>query len=320
MSPVFSMLSSVQMGKIGSPEISREIGNFLRYLKNQRGYSPETLRAYEANLVEFRCFLEEELPGLPLNQVNARSLREFLGFLYERGNIKSTVARKLSALRSFFRFLCRNRRLPRNPADALSGPKLPHYLPRHLSEREMSQLLEAPDPGTILGKRDRAILELFYATGMRVGELVGLQREDFNFRQRFVRVLGKGKKERILPYGRKAETALKDYLKHRKVGNPRNDDWLFWNARGGRLSDRSVRRVVDRYIRSCATSRKISPHGLRHSFATHLLERGADLRTIQELLGHASLSTTQRYTSLSTTHLMEVHRKAHPRSLRGRKS
>ncbi len=295
--------------------IQKEIDHFLRHLRYQRGYSEETCRAYQANLIEFRSFLEERVPHLALRNLTTTVLRQFLATLYEKKNVKSTVARKLSAIRSFLRHLSRSGRLPINPADSLSGPKLPKPLPQHLTETEVNLLLATPDRRTLLGKRDGAVLELLYATGIRVGELVGLSREDCDFRQRFIRVLGKGKKERIVPFGRQAEIAMRDYLDSRDRQGKWPDRFLFLNARGGRLSDRSVRRILDHHIRNCALSRSISPHGLRHSFATHLLERGADLRSIQELLGHASLSTTQRYTSLSTSHLLEVHRRSHPRSL-----
>lgn len=294
--------------------MQKEIDHFLRHLRYQKGYSEETYRAYKSNLKEFRSFLEERVPRLTLQTLTAAILRQFLATLYDKKNVKSTVARKLSAIRSFLRHLARSGRLPINPADSLSGPKLPKHIPQHLTETEVSLLLATPDRSTLLGKRDGAVLELLYATGIRVGELVRLSRDDCDFRQRFIRVLGKGKKERIVPFGRQAEIAMREYLDCRDRQGRRPDRVLFLNARGGRLSDRSVRRILDRHIRNCALSRSISPHGLRHSFATHLLERGADLRSIQELLGHASLSTTQRYTSLSTSHLLEVHRRSHPRS------
>ena len=294
--------------------IRREIDRFVRHIRNQRGYSEETCRAYAADLYELDAFLTDTVPDLTPRRIDIGVLRLFLAHLHERGNRKSTVARKLSAIRSFFRHLHRSGRIGRNPAETLVRPKLPRYLPSHLTEPEIVLLLETPDASTGLGRRDRAILELLYGTGIRVGELVGLQIDDCDLGRRFVRVLGKGKKERIVPFGRPAEAALRAYLEARPGGGP----WLFLNARGGHLTDRSVRRIVDRHIRACAVTRKISPHGLRHTFATHLLEHGADLRSIQELLGHASLSTTQRYTAVSTRHLLEVHRRAHPRARKRR--
>jgi integrase/recombinase XerC len=291
-----------------------EIDRFLRHLRHQRGYSDETCRAYESDLYELDAFLGERHPGLPLRKVDSRTLRAFLAHLYERGSLKSTVARKLSATKSLFRYMHRSGRLKDNPAEAVSGPKLPRHLPRHLTETEIGRLLATPDASTVLGRRDRAILELLYATGIRVGEMVMLGRDDCDLRQRFVRVMGKGKKERLVPFGRQAAAALRDYLAERARKRKGDAAWLFLNARGGRLTDRSVRRILDRHIRACAVTQRISPHGLRHTFATHLLERGADLRSIQELLGHASLSTTQRYTSLSISHLIDVHRRSHPRS------
>ena len=275
--------------------IQKEIDGFLRHLRYQRDYSKETCRAYQANLIEFRSFLEDRIPDFALRDLTTTVLRQFLVTLYEKKNIKSTVARKLSAIRSFLRHLSRSGLIPLNPADSLSGPKLPKHLPQHLTETETDLLLATPDRRTLLGKRDGAILELLYATGIRVGELVGLSREDCDFRQRFIRVLGKGKKERIVPFGRQAEIAMRDYLDSRDRQRTWANRFLFLNARGGRLSDRSVRRILDHHIGNCALSRSISPHGLRHTFA--------------------SLSTTQRYTSLSTSHLLEVHRRSHPRSL-----
>jgi integrase/recombinase XerC len=304
--------------RVKSSGTHQEINRFLRHLRNLRGYSAETCRAYESDLYEFAAFLHDLDPGLSLADIEPRILRSFLAHLYDKGNIKSTVGRKLSATKSLFRYLYRSRRLKRNPAELISGPKLPRHLPRHLTESEIERLLATPDPDSRLGLRDRAILELLYATGIRVGEMVMLKRDDCDLRQKFVRVLGKGKKERIVPFGRQAESAVRHYLARRDRDPGGVTAWLFLNARGGRLTDRSVRRILDRHIRACAVTQKISPHGLRHSFATHLLERGADLRSIQELLGHASLSTTQRYTSLSTAHLMEVHRRSHPRSRTGR--
>ncbi|MBI4162007.1 MAG: tyrosine recombinase XerC [Acidobacteria bacterium] len=303
------------MRKRGADGTGGETARFIRHLREQKGYSEETCRAYGADLADLRMFLEERFPGTAVRKADSRILRAFLGHLHERGCKKSTVARKLSSIRSLFRFLSRSGGDAGNPAEALSGPKLPHHLPRHLTEGEARLLLDTPDRGTLLGKRDRAVLELLYATGIRVGELVRLAVEDCDFRDRFVRVLGKGRKERIVPFGRPADSALGVYLDAREAEGGRGSRWLFLNARGGRLTDRSVRRILDRHIRNCAVSRRISPHGLRHSFATHLLERGADLRSIQELLGHASLSTTQRYTSLSMASLLEVHRRAHPRSI-----
>lgn len=292
----------------------REIDRFLRHLRNLRGYSEETCRAYQSDLYELAAFLAEQYPGLALGDLDPRILRSFLAHLYDKGNIKSTVGRKLSSTKSLFRFLFRSGRLKRNPAESVSGPKLPRHLPRHLTEIEIERLLATPDADSRLGRRDRAILELLYATGIRVGEMVMLKRDDCDLRQKFVRVLGKGKKERIVPFGRQAESAVRDYLAGRDRERGGAAAWLFLNARGGRLTDRSVRRILDHHIRACAVTQKISPHGLRHTFATHLLERGADLRSIQELLGHASLSTTQRYTSLSTSYLIDVHRRSHPRS------
>ena len=227
------------------------------------------------------------------------------------------MSRKVSALRSFFRYLVREGKLADNPADRISLPRLERKLPRHLNVKEAGLLVESPDSSTALGARDRAILEILYATGLRVAELTGLNLTDIDFGKMILRALGKGSHERMVPFGKQARKALRVYLKRRPelCGRQVPDaDALFLNYRGGRLSSRSVRRSLDGYIRQTAVRNRISPHGLRHSFATHLLDAGADLRSIQELLGHASLSTTQRYTHVSTERLREVYRKSHPRS------
>jgi integrase/recombinase XerC len=226
-----------------------------------------------------------------------------------------STARKLAALRTFFRWLCREGVLEANPARLLLAPRRERRIPAVLDEAEVSALLDAPGDA-LAAVRARAILELLYAAGIRCAELVALDTADLDLGGRSVRVLGKGRKERIVLFGGRAEQALREWLALRTGLAPRGDA-LFLNARGGRLSDRSVRKLVEDRVRAIALERRCSPHTLRHSFATHLLSRGADLRTIQELLGHASLSTTQRYTHVDTRHLLEVYRKAHPRARAG---
>jgi integrase/recombinase XerC len=244
--------------------------------------------------------------------VDVLLLRAFLARLHREGLKKSSAARKLASLRTFFRYLCREGILAANPARALVSPRLERRIPAHLDEADVARLV-AVEGDRDADVRARAILELLYATGIRCAELVGLDLPEVDLEARFVRVLGKGQKERLVPFGAPAEKALRAYLPVRAACRPRTDA-LFVNARGGRLTDRSVRYIVQRRVLQAAVSQRISPHGLRHSFATHLLERGADLRSIQELLGHARLSTTQKYTHLDARHILEIYSKTHPRA------
>ena len=286
---------------------------FLRHLERERNASPHTLRAYGRDLAQFVAHLQVELGREPLpGDVDPLLIRSFLAGVHASGRSRATSARKLASLRTFFRFLCREGVLENNPARPLLSPRQDHRVPVRLEEAEVITLLDVPG-STLAALRGRAILELLYATGIRCAELVGLDLAQVDLSARMLRVLGKGRKERILPFGRAADSALKEYLPVRKAVPPRTDA-VFINARGGRLSDRSVRHLVGSRVRQVALAKKVSPHSLRHGFATHLLERGADLRSIQELLGHASLSTTQRYTNINARHLLDVYRKSHPRS------
>ncbi|HEV8336127.1 MAG TPA: tyrosine recombinase XerC [Candidatus Polarisedimenticolia bacterium] len=293
---------------------------YLRHLRLDVNSSAETLRAYGSDLGEFAAFLEKEVGGgreVAPKQVDRLAVRAFLGDLHRRQAKRSTVARKLAAIRSFFRYLKRQGKLSANPAAAVATPRQEKRLPKQLSVVEVQHLVEIADDSAPLGARDRAILELLYASGVRVSELTGLDLDDLDLGDGMMRVLGKGKKERMVPVGSKAIAAIRVYLRRRADLEPRpgrGGDALFLNFRGTRLNVRSVRRIVDRYIRQCAILRKVSPHTLRHSFATHLLDAGADLRSIQELLGHASLSTTQKYTHVSTERLLRTYGKAHPRA------
>ena len=271
------------------------------------------MRAYVDDVGQFVAHLREELGREPRpRDVDHLLIRAFLARLHRAGLKKSSAARKLASLRTFFRYLCREGVVEVNPARALLSPRQERRIPAHLDEADVARLLalEGDGDGEV---RARAILELLYATGIRCAELVGLDLPEVDLDGRFVRVLGKGRKERMVPFGAPAEKALREYLPVRAKWRPRTDA-LFVNARGGRLTDRSVRTVVQRRVLQVAVAQRISPHGLRHSFATHLLERGADLRSIQELLGHARLSTTQRYTHLDTRHILEIYRKTHPRA------
>jgi integrase/recombinase XerC len=289
------------------------IDRFSGFLTDERNLSPHTRTAYLRDIKEFYAFLERQgiAGGGQVPTIDSFLLRRYLGELH-KDNQRSSIARKLSSLRVFFRFLVREGLLAGNPAEGLSTPKLNRYLPKTLSVDEATALLERGYDQGLLAVRDRAILELFYSSGLRVSELTGLDVGSVNLRDKLVRVLGKGLKERILPIGGKAHQALLTYLERR--GMPADGEPLFLNARGGRLTPRSVQRNLKTRLVKSGVVKDISPHALRHSFATHLLDGGADLRAIQELLGHASLSTTQKYTQVSVDQLMAVYDKSHPRS------
>jgi integrase/recombinase XerC len=286
---------------------------FLRHLERERNASPHTIRAYGDDLRQFTDYLEGAL-GRPPGPEDADHvlIRGFLAELHRRGLKKTSSARKLAGLRTFFRYLCREGRLERNPARVLLSPRLEKRIPAPLEEDQVETLLDVPGDDAA-ARRARAILELLYATGIRCAELVGLDVGEIDLDARMVRVLGKGRKERIVLFGTSAQAALRSWLATRAELRPKTDG-VFINLRGGRLSDRSVRALVSRRVKQVALTRRCSPHTLRHSFATHLLARGADLRAIQELLGHASLSTTQRYTHVDTRQLLEVYKKTHPRA------
>ncbi len=295
--------------------MQRAIDDFLNHLRLERNYSPHTLKGYGRDLSQFRSYLGPAQPA----DVDHITIRDFLGHLYERGNGKASVSRKLACLRSFFRFLHGRGEIASNPARLVSSPRLPKKVPPLLSPAQLEAVLDLPPSDTDGGVRDRAILELLYSSGVRVGELVALDVEDVALTERQLRVRGKGRKERIVLFGGAAETKLRAYLRarsrqlarRRSVAEPRA---LFLNLRGSRLSARSVQRNLAGHLRRGAQRLKVHPHLLRHCFATHLLNNGADLRSIQELLGHASLSTTQRYTQLTVEELRRVYRDSHPRA------
>jgi integrase/recombinase XerC len=294
--------------------MQKKIEAFINHLQYERNASPHTLDAYRRNLLQFYAHMQET--GVSFSRIDNMAIRSFLAVLYRKQEKKSTIACKLAALRSFFQFCVQKKWLKDNPAKVVATPRQDKHVPSFLSEEEMAALLDVPDTRRPLDLRDKALLELLYATGLRVSELVGLDWEDINFEERLLRVRGKGKKERLVPYGRSAENSLYAYFRVRPaLSQDRVDETaVFLNYRGQRLSARSVQRIVRFYIQQTALKRKISPHSLRHSFASHLLSRGADLRSIQELLGHASLATTQKYTHLDLKHLLDVYRKSHPRS------
>jgi integrase/recombinase XerC len=293
--------------------MQKELGEFLAYLTHERNASPHTISSYRIDLTQLSDFLEAR--KVRLDQVDNVALRGFLVELYRRKLTKTSAARKLAAVRSFFQFCVRRRWLEDNPAKVVATPRLDQHVPGFLSEGEMLKLLDIPPKDDALGLRDRAILEIFYATGIRVSELVGIGLADVSFEERMIRVKGKGKKERLVPFGRKAEESMAAYIRVRHEFPLRlGETSLFLNYRGTRLSPRSVQRLTAKYLRQAALRKNLSPHALRHSFATHLLGRGADLRVIQELLGHESLATTQKYTHMDVTQLLEIYRKSHPRA------
>jgi integrase/recombinase XerC len=295
---------------------------FLEHLEEERGFSVHTVRAYRRDLESFLHFLaidflSQEPSSIQPSSVDALAVRSFLASQARAGLGPQSQARSLSALRSLFRFACREGTLDSNPAEGVRSPKQGKSLPRHLRPGEVENLLEAADGDEPLARRDSAILELLYASGLRVSELAGLDWSDLDFEARTLRVMGKGGKERMVPFGKPAAQALARWMQawegvRKPASGP--EEPVFLNYRGARLSARSVRRIIDRYVEKAALAAGVHPHTLRHTFATHLLEGGADLRTIQELLGHSSLSTTQRYTHLELERLLQVYRESHPRA------
>lgn len=292
--------------------MQQEIATFIQYLQSERSASPHTVEAYSRDLQQFASFLGRQIgPAATIHQISHLHIRSYLASVHKELT-KSSAGRKLAAIRSLFRFLLRRGIIDKNPAELISTPKKEKKLPFHLNVDEITTLVEAPRAPEVLPARDRAILETLYSSGLRVSELTGLDVKGIDLEAGSVRVFGKGGKERLVPLGSKAMGALVAYLDMR--GNPGLNAPLFANSRGGRLTRRSVARIVDRYMLHLETMKKASPHTLRHTFATHLLEGGADLRSIQEMLGHASLSTTQKYTHVSIDRLLEVYDKAHPKA------
>ncbi len=286
--------------------MQRYIEKFIRYLEIEKNYSKHTILNYHLDLKDFRKFIGD----LAVEKVDYLTLRKYLAILKEKKLGNRSVGRKLSTLRSFFRFLTKEGYLKTDPIISLSSPKLEKHLPAFLTEEEVTKLIESVTSRDERGLRDKAILEVFYSTGIRISELVGLNVDDVDLISGIAKVMGKGKKERIVPIGDKAISVLRVYLDKRT----KQPDAIFLNKNGKRITDRGVRNVVKKYIRLVGIKQGVSAHTLRHSFATHLLNRGADLRSVQELLGHANLSTTQIYTHLTTEKLKSVYDKAHPRA------
>jgi integrase/recombinase XerC len=298
------------------------VAQFLQHLKYERNLSPHTIRNYSSDLEQFFTFLFniEKRDDFPVAEIDRLTIREWMGGLHG-DHKKTSIARKLASLRTFFQFLVREGKLESNPAKQVATPKIERKLPNHLSMEDAVRFVETPDRSTHLGRRDRAILEFLYATGIRVGELVNIDIGDVDMRERLVKVTGKRNKQRIVPFGEPALHALLLYLEEtwafflsQAAESGRAPNALFLHRRGGRLTTRSVGRMIDKYIKQCADIHDISPHSLRHTFATHLLDQGADLRDIQELLGHARLSSTQIYTHVSIEKMIDVYSKAHPKA------
>jgi integrase/recombinase XerC len=312
------------------------IDRFVHYLQTERQFSEHTIRSYSADLVQFCQFLAadasdratdeivladlEGQPALPPNRLEEALLgmtpmriRSYLALLRNSDYSRSTTARKLATLRSFYKYLVRIGRVETSPVSVIRTPRLSKRLPEFLDVRQVDKLLDAPDAQTLLGARDKAILETIYSAGMRISEVVGVNIEDLDEFGGALRVRGKGKKERLAPLGSKALSAIRWYLRMRneELGHAENGA-LFLNRSGKRISDRSIRRKLNKYMTEAGIAKHISPHTLRHSFATHMLNAGADLRSVQEMLGHENLSTTQIYTHLSTRRLREVYDRAHP--------
>ena len=313
--------------------------DFLAFLRLNRNASAHTVRAYDGDLSQLITYMAGEYkrprPELQPGDITRPMIRGFLAELFRLGESRASAARKLAAIRAFLRYLKREGLIESDPGLLVATPRREQPIPRHLEVDEMSRLLETPDTAGPLGRRDRAILELLYASGLRLSELTGLDLEDVNLGSRLVRVMGKGRKERLVPFNQSATAALRAWLPDREAlrnqqaegggrgakgrlvrRSPKGEggEPVFLNYRGTRLSARHVHRLVRHYVAACSMRFGISPHAIRHSFATHLLEAGADLRAIQELLGHVRLSTTQRYTHVNAAQLMEVYRRAHPRA------
>ena len=312
---------------MGPSPLQSVISGFVEYLAAEKGYSDNTCKAYARDLREFAAYLAEQNEaaggdgsgsfhlGPDGERVDALRIRAYLGVLHKK-NKKSTVARKLSALRTFFRYLVRHGVVSENPVELVASPKQEQSIPSYLPVDEMFRLLDSVQTDTVLGLRNRAIFETLYSCGLRISELAGMDVISVDIDQQLVRVMGKGRKERLVPIGDKALAAIRKYRDRLEETGKRgagDDGPMFLNKNGGRLSTRSMRRILVQLVDRCGLATPVSPHTLRHSFATHMLDAGADLRVIQELLGHKSLSTTQKYTHVSIDRLMETYDKAHPR-------
>jgi len=304
--------------------IIKLISDFKNYLENEKRFSQNTVRNYISDLTQFSDFLKKFFPsGEDPSKIDVVVLRGFLGYLHSRELDKRSVMRKLASVKSFFKFLLKERIIASNPAKIIHSPRISKNIPRVMTEEETKTVIEMPfeQEGEKSKKfrlkilRDIAILEMLYATGLRASELMSLKSENIFFEERIIRITGKGNKERIVPFGESAATSLLNYFSERKKFNY-DSEYIFLNLRGGKLTSRSLQRIVEKYARDLQSGKRVTPHTFRHSFATHLLSRGADLRTIQELLGHQSLSTTQKYTHIAAVELKKIYDKVHPRAKR----
>lgn len=309
------------------PLLKNLIQSFLESLSSEKGYSKNTIRAYGQDLKEFASLLEENLgqkkDDVTLKDVDPLAIRGYLGFLHKKKNKKSSIARKLSAVRSFFKYLVKYQMAEDNPADSVLTPKQEKMIPGYLSVDDMFRLLDSIKTDTLLGQRNCAIFETLYSTGIRVSELSGLDVSDVDFSGKMISVIGKGNKQRLVPVGKRAISAIKEYRQRlveekgkgvgTKSGAVKKEGALFLNKNNGRLTSRSIGRILEKIAKECGLLVPVSPHSLRHSYATHMLGAGADLRSVQELLGHESLSTTQKYTHVAIDRLMKIYDRAHPR-------
>lgn len=295
------------------------LDGFFIYLESEKNMADKTVKSYNSDWMDFMKFIETQqgldISSMKLDIIDHGLIRKYLVHMNEKGLTKATSARRLAALKSFFRYLLKKEIIQYNPLSEVSTPKLSRKLPRYLKLDEIKRVIEWPDQATLTGVRDRAVMELLYAAGIRVNELIKLNLHSIDLSYGYVRVLGKGGRERIVPIGKTAIAAINTYLTTaRPIWDKKKEKALFLNQKGGRLSDRSIRTIVQKYCRQANTSETISPHGFRHSFATHLLDNGADLRIVQELLGHKKISSTQIYTHVSRGKLRKVYHLAHPRA------
>lgn len=298
--------------------MDQALADFLRHLGLEKNASAHTVKSYREDLTQAVTFFRERAgAAVRPDQVNTRLLRAFLAWLHEQGYARTTISRRIAAVRSWCRFLCRQGTIEKNPADGLRGPKLDRKLPHFLNKADVDRLLAAPPAETALGLRDRAILETLYSAGLRVSELVGLELDDLDLGDGVATVRGKGKRERLALIGDAARQAISRWLVARKElleGIGRRSEAVFLNRNATRLSTRSVGRLLVKYLRKTGLDPRTTPHTLRHTFATHMLDAGADIRGVQELLGHKNLTTTQIYTHVTTQRLQDSYRKAHPRA------
>lgn len=305
--------------------MKREIDEFLQYIELEKGYSRHTKQSYRSDLLQFQAFLEENRWSVKeseeggLLDVDPVGIRKYLGLLHRDKLRKTSIGRKVAALKSFFKYLVKKGRLERNPAEFIQTPKKEKYVPTFLTVDEVFAILDKSCRTEKMGLRNKAMLELLYSSGIRRSELIGLNKADVDFNRALIKVRGKGKKERIVPVGEQALKSMREYVDEGRIGavlsgGYEGEEPFFTNRKGERLNPRTISRIVDHMTAAGGVNRKISPHVFRHTFATHLLDGGADLRAIQEMLGHESLSTTQKYTSVSIAKLMETYDKAHPRS------